>query len=187
MFLALAYALALSSPPSRIEAVDVVTTAPSAIRVSGQVSEEVWQRVTSVDAFVQREPQEGGVPSQRTEFRVAYDSATLFVKVRAFDTDPARIVSYLTRRDDDSPSDSSRATASPGFSQQAACGATRKRSTTSSRTAATIFSAPMPDPSRSTRRGRPSAAPWGASGLARSAGSACGSIHRWGSRRPASI
>jgi hypothetical protein len=105
MILALAYALALSSPPSRIEAVDVATTAPSAIRVSGEVSDEVWQRVTPIDAFVQREPQEGGVPSQRTEFRVAYDSATLFVKVRAFDTESARIVSYLTRRDADSPSD----------------------------------------------------------------------------------
>ena len=55
--------------------------------------------------FIQREPTEGGEPSQRTEFRVAYDATTLFVKVRAFDTDPDRIVTYLTRRDNDSPCD----------------------------------------------------------------------------------
>src|SRR5262249_15595303 len=66
---------------------------------------ELWRAATPVDAFVQRAPQEGGEPSQRTEFRVAYDSTTLYVKVRAHDTDAAHIVSYLTRRDADSPSD----------------------------------------------------------------------------------
>ena len=69
------------------------------------MSDEVWQTVAPIDAFVQREPDEGGEPSQRTEFRVAYDATTLYVRVRAFDTEPDKIVSYLTRRDDDSPSD----------------------------------------------------------------------------------
>ena len=54
---------------------------------------------------MQREPHDGGEPSQRTEFRVAYDATTLFVKVRAFDTEPDKIVTYLTRRDLDSPCD----------------------------------------------------------------------------------
>jgi len=36
---------------------------------------------------------------------VAYDEATLYVRVHAFDTDPTGIRSYLTRRDGDSPSD----------------------------------------------------------------------------------
>src|SRR5262245_23450874 len=79
--------------------------APTAVRVSGEISEEIWQRATPVDAFVQREPSEGGEPSQRTEFRVVFDSTTLYVKVRAFDTDPGRISTYLTRRDGESPSD----------------------------------------------------------------------------------
>ena len=48
---------------------------------------------------------EGGTPSQRTDFRVAYDATTLYVRVRAFDAEPDKIVTYLTRRDDDSPSD----------------------------------------------------------------------------------
>ena len=58
-----------------------------------------------MDAFIQREPNEGGEPSQRTEFRVAYDATTLYVRVRAFDTEPDKIVTYLTRRDDNSPGD----------------------------------------------------------------------------------
>src|SRR5262245_36000638 len=79
--------------------------APTAVRVSGEISEEIWQRATPIDAFVQREPSEGGEPSQRTAFRVVFDSTTLYVKVRAFDTDPDRIATYLTRRDGESPSD----------------------------------------------------------------------------------
>jgi hypothetical protein len=88
----------------RADAVAVPATS-TAIRLTGEVSDEVWETATATDAFVQREPEEGGTPSQRTEFRVAFDSTTLYVKVRAFDSDPQRIVSYLTRRDADSPSD----------------------------------------------------------------------------------
>src|SRR3954468_7315723 len=76
-----------------------------AIRAPGEITDDVWGTAPAVDAFVQREPEEGGRPSQRTEFRVVYDASTLFVRVHAFDTDPSRIVSYLTRRDDESPSD----------------------------------------------------------------------------------
>jgi hypothetical protein len=66
---------------------------------------EGWQTLVPVAAFIQREPKEGAEPSQRTEFRVAYDSTTLYVRVRAFDGEPDKIVTYLTRRDDNSPGD----------------------------------------------------------------------------------
>ena len=89
--------------PGSIDATQVDT--PTAVRVSGEISEEMWQRATPIDAFVQREPAEGGAPSQRTEFRVVFDATTLYVKVRAFDTEAAKIATYLTRRDADSPSD----------------------------------------------------------------------------------
>jgi hypothetical protein len=89
---------------ARVDAVAVANT-PNAIRVNGELSDEVWKQAPATDAFVQREPQEGGTPSQRTEFRVAYDASTLFVQVHAFDTEAGRIVGFLTRRDADSPSD----------------------------------------------------------------------------------
>ena len=83
--------------------------AVTALRVdhpmTGPLGEGAWESAAPTTAFVQREPREGGEPSQRTEFRVVYDSATLYVKVRAFDTEPEKIVSYLTRRDGESPSD----------------------------------------------------------------------------------
>jgi hypothetical protein len=95
MFATLALALTIAAAPATA----------TAVRVTGELSEEVWRSITPVDAFVQREPHDAGEPSQHTEFRVAYDESTLFVRVRAFDNDPDKIVTYLTRRDLDSPCD----------------------------------------------------------------------------------
>jgi hypothetical protein len=98
------FALAAAAA-SAVAHADAVPVRAHAIRAAGEVTDDLWSRAPAIDAFVEREPQEGGRPSQKTEFRVVYDAATLFVQVHAFDTDPARIVSYLTRRDDESPSD----------------------------------------------------------------------------------
>src|SRR5689334_17505724 len=105
MLSALVLAIATAAALSHAEAAPVPGASTSAVRTAGELTDEIWQTAAVVDAFVQREPEEGGRPSQRTEFRVAYDATTLFVKVRAFDTEPSRITSYLTRRDADSPSD----------------------------------------------------------------------------------
>ena len=107
-FAALALAVTTATAPAATTArVDALALPPAATarRSSGELSEEVWRAATPVDGFVQREPHDAGEPSQRTEFRVAYDASTLFVKVHAFDTDPDTIVTYLTRRDSDSPGD----------------------------------------------------------------------------------
>jgi uncharacterized protein DUF5916/cellulose/xylan binding protein with CBM9 domain len=99
---ALVLAAAAATSASHVDALPVPA---QAVRATGEISDELWRAAPPTDAFVEREPEEGGHPSQRTEFRVAYDAATLFVQVHAFDSDPHRIVGYLTRRDDDSPSD----------------------------------------------------------------------------------
>jgi hypothetical protein len=84
----------------RVEAVHV-----SAAAAGRTLGEDVWGAAPVMSDFVQREPREGGQPSQATEFRVAFDASTLYVKVRAFDREPGKIVTYLTRRDEDAPSD----------------------------------------------------------------------------------
>src|SRR5512138_428087 len=99
---ALAFAAAFDTPAH----VDAFAITPNnSVRVGGELTEDIWRSARPIDAFVEREPEEGGRPSQRTEFRVAYDTSTLFVRVHAFDSQPDRIVSYLTRRDEESPSD----------------------------------------------------------------------------------
>ena len=86
-----------------IDALAVPTTSP--VVIDGNLDEAVWRDAPVIGEFVQREPTEGAPPSERTEARVAYDSDSLFVAIRAFDREPARIAGLLTRRDERSPSD----------------------------------------------------------------------------------
>jgi hypothetical protein len=86
-----------------VEAVALPTTTP--IILDGKLSEEIWQQGPAISEFQQREPAEGRAPTMLTEARVAYDEASLYVGVRAFDPDAAKLVAILTRRDQRSPSD----------------------------------------------------------------------------------
>jgi hypothetical protein len=79
--------------------------AASAIRLDGDLSDPAWRDAGVISEFVQREPAEGAPPSYRTEARVVFDEAALYIGVRAFDGDPDRILAFLTRRDSDSASD----------------------------------------------------------------------------------
>ncbi len=89
--------------PVVVDAVAVPATSP--ITVDGQISEPVWEQAQSISEFVQRQPAEGEAPSQRTDARIAFDERALYVAVRAYDSEPNRIVGMLTRRDQMSPSD----------------------------------------------------------------------------------
>ena len=86
-----------------VEAIAVPTGAPMVI--DGKLNEAVWEQAPSISEFIQREPAEGEPPSQRTDARIAYDDTAVYVAVRAFDSEPHRIVGMLTRRDQRSPSD----------------------------------------------------------------------------------
>lgn len=97
---------ALAGPadvPPRIPATPVAST--TAIRVDGELTEEVWQRAPLISGFKQREPTDGADATYDTEARVAYDATALYVAVQAIDPEPARIVGIRTRRDEGSPSD----------------------------------------------------------------------------------
>lgn len=99
-------ALAMSGPadvPARVPATPIAST--SAIRVDGELTEEVWQRAPVISGFKQREPKDGADATYDTEVRVAYDATALYVAAQAIDPEPARIVGIRTRRDEGSPSD----------------------------------------------------------------------------------
>ena len=66
----------------------------------GRLDDPAWKRAPATTAaFTQREPQAGAPSAYRTEVRVLYDRAALYVGVRAYDPDPARIARQLARRD----------------------------------------------------------------------------------------
>ena len=86
-------------------AVDAQAVPAGTIVVDGRLDEPVWKSAPVIGEFVEREPAEGAEPSERTEARLAYDDANLYVAIEAFDRQPTGIVGLLTRRDERSPSD----------------------------------------------------------------------------------
>jgi uncharacterized protein DUF5916/cellulose/xylan binding protein with CBM9 domain len=77
----------------------------TAIKLDGELTDEVWSRAKPIDGFVQRDPKEGAPATYATEAKVAYDARHIYIAVTATDPEPDKIVGHLTRRDTDSPSD----------------------------------------------------------------------------------
>jgi hypothetical protein len=98
-----------AAPPVRIRlptdsgAVAVRTAAPPTI--DGKDDDQVWRTAPVISGFRQWQPTEGKEPRFRTEAKVAYDAANLYVFVRAFDPHPDSIIRLLERRDTFTPSD----------------------------------------------------------------------------------
>ena len=70
----------------------------AAIDMDGRLDEEAWARAIPITDFTQREPVEGGVPSERTEIRVVYDEDALYIGAMLYD-DPEGILAFQKRRD----------------------------------------------------------------------------------------
>ena len=77
----------------------------SEVKIDGKLNDSIWQNHPWEGDFLQRNPDDGGQPSQKTEFSVAYDSEYLYVGIRAYDDKPELIDGILTRRDESTPSD----------------------------------------------------------------------------------
>jgi hypothetical protein len=68
------------------------------IDVEGRLDERVWREAPALTDFVQKEPVEGGSPTDRMEIRFVYDGGALYVGARMYSTDP--VLSPLGRRDE---------------------------------------------------------------------------------------
>jgi hypothetical protein len=72
---------------------------PHPPKIDGKLDDPVWKKVPWEGNFIQREPLEGENPSQNTAFKILYDDKFLYVAIRAFDTEPDKIVKRMARRD----------------------------------------------------------------------------------------
>ncbi|HEX8821288.1 MAG TPA: DUF5916 domain-containing protein [Archangium sp.] len=75
------------------------------VKVDGKLDEDTWAKAPVFDGFVQRFPDAGKAPSERTELRVLYDDRNVYVAVTCHDSEPALINRNLGRRDSDLYSD----------------------------------------------------------------------------------
>jgi hypothetical protein len=73
--------------------------------IDGSDADDVWKTAMPIDGFRMFQPVEDGEPKVRTEAKVAYDAANIYVFVRAFDPHPDSIIGLLSRRDVKTQSD----------------------------------------------------------------------------------
>ena len=73
--------------------------------IDGVDNDAVWRTAKVISDFQEWQPTEGAKARFRTEAKVAYDAANLYVFVRAFDPHPDSIIRILERRDTWTPSD----------------------------------------------------------------------------------
>jgi hypothetical protein len=79
--------------------------APMPPDIDGRLDEEAWAAAVPRSDFTQQNPDEGAPGTERTEFRIMYTDAAVYVGIRAYDSQADLISAQLTRRDEESPSD----------------------------------------------------------------------------------
>ena len=89
---------AFAAPPDSSLTVRAVRVT-SPVAVDGVLSEAVWQADNAVTRFLQSDPHEGELATERTEVRVAFDDDALYVGARMYDSHPDSILARLVRRD----------------------------------------------------------------------------------------
>jgi len=85
----------------------MATRAEGSVTIDGHDEDAVWRVAPAISAFRMWRPTEGGEARAgfKTEAKVAYDAANLYVFVRAYDPHPDSIIKLLERRDTFTPSD----------------------------------------------------------------------------------
>ena len=71
----------------------------SPIRLDGRLDEAVYSSIPPITSFIQVEPQGGAQATEQTEVWLTYDEENVYVSVRCWDSDPARMVANEMRRD----------------------------------------------------------------------------------------
>ncbi len=67
--------------------------------IDGVLDEAVWRDAAVIESFTQQEPAEGAAATERTQILLIYDASSLYLGLRAYDTDPTGIIATEMRRD----------------------------------------------------------------------------------------
>jgi len=101
VFLAAQNPPAGAAAPPRLRALRV----SEAIKIDGRLDEPAWGQAEAAMDFRQEEPNEGQPATERTEVRILFDDRNLYIGIRAFDSDAARIQARDLTRDSDLTND----------------------------------------------------------------------------------
>ncbi len=76
-----------------------VTRTADAITIDGVLDEPIWSATPTIGNLIQRQPEPGTVPSERTDVRLLYDDGHLYIGVTAYDSEPHRVIGTQMARD----------------------------------------------------------------------------------------
>jgi hypothetical protein len=77
----------------------VVTRTLASISLDGSLDEAAWTSAPTIGDLVQRQPDPGAAPTERTEVTLLYDDTTFYIGVMAHDSEPDRILASQMARD----------------------------------------------------------------------------------------
>ncbi|MFT6865793.1 MAG: hypothetical protein ACJA08_000618 [Cyclobacteriaceae bacterium] len=77
----------------------LTSRATQGIVIDGKLDDPAWNDVEWGGDFVGHQPEYKANPTEPTQFKILYDSKFLYVGVRAFDSEPDKIVKRMSRRD----------------------------------------------------------------------------------------
>lgn len=69
------------------------------IKIDGYLNEECWTEIDSIGDLIQREPNPGSPPTERTEVKILYSKNSLYIGIYCFDSEPKTIVASSMARD----------------------------------------------------------------------------------------
>lgn len=69
------------------------------IKIDGFLDEECWKKADPIGELIQREPNPGSSPTEKTEIKILHDKNSLYIGVYCFDSQPDKIVASSMGRD----------------------------------------------------------------------------------------
>ncbi len=87
------------------KSIRAVKANPHAPKIDGRLDDPIWQQAEFHSDFLQRVPNEGAQPPEKTEVAIAYDENTLYVGARLYCDQPDKLRMHLERRDNQGPAE----------------------------------------------------------------------------------
>lgn len=75
------------------------------IKVDGMLNEKAWRKAPAISHFIQRDPDEGAKPTEKTIVKMLYTDDAIYVGARMYDASPDSIIAKVGRRDEQLTSD----------------------------------------------------------------------------------
>ena len=84
------------SAQNRPEVVAVRTS--QSIEINGVLDEDIWESIVPITEFIQRLPQDGAKPSEKSEMRILYNDNYLYFGFTFFDSEPEKVRATILNR-----------------------------------------------------------------------------------------